>query len=320
MNATEAIARLRDKLRVKHLALTTEETYVAWLARFIQAVRIMPAGLTSEQKIERFLTRLARSGSAASTQNQAFNALLFFYRHALGQPLAAIHALRARRPATLRDAPEPGEVAAVLDRVQDLHGYPTRLICHLLYGCGLRVSEPLNLRIKDVNFSASQLRLRGAKGGKDRIVAIPCALVIELQRQIRAARLVWEQDAARLPVVLPGRLALKYPQAVFAWKWAWVFPAHQPCRHPRTGRPVRWRIHEANVQRAIKAAAASLQLDLTPHQLRHAYATHVLRAGANVRDLQEALGHSHLDTTMGYLHPRAATITSPLDALTHACA
>jgi integrase len=227
-----------------------------------------------------------------------------------------VDSLRAKKPVHLRYAPDMAEVRALLKATPDVGDYPTRLIVHLIYGCGLRVSEPLNLRVKDVLLSESKLVIRSAKGGKDRFVSIPCALVAELRAQLAYARSVGEKDRLnRLPVALPGLLATKYPHWQFSPKWAWLFPAHGPCEHPRTGMTVRWRCHEANVQRAVRAAARPLGLDITPHHLRHAYATHCLNGWQNPRAIQQAMGHQSLETTMGYLHAEALGVVSPLEAL-----
>lgn len=316
MTTAKAIERLREVARLKHVALSTEQAYAGWLCRFMGAVAAMPAGWSSERKIEQFLTDLARGGVAASTQNQAFNAILFFYRHCLGRELAGINALRARQPVRIRHAPSVQEVRDLLAMVRDVQGYPTRLLVHLLYGCGLRVTEPLNLRIKDVDLTESRVVVRSGKGDKDRLVPIPCCLVEDLKAQMRAARVVWEQDGRnQVPVKLPGHLAKKYPAWQFAWRWAWVFPSRTVCRDPRGGGIVRWRCHEANVQLAVKEAARRLDLAITPHVLRHAYATHALRQGADIRDLQDALGHKSVQTTMVYLTPRACAVRSPLEVL-----
>ena len=315
MKPFEAEQRLVEVIRLRHLAKATEDCYVAWLRRFMRfLVERRPTG-TTEQKLEAFLTQLAKQDVAATTQNQAFNALVFFYREAMKQPLGDIRAPRAKRPAMIRTAPEVDEVRALLAGVQDVGGYPTRLLVRMLYGMGLRVSEPLNLRVKDVRLQDSQLIICGAKGGKDRVVPLPCALVPEVKAQLTHARAVWERDQlAGLPVALPGLLAKKYPDWRFAWKWAWLFPAHAPCRHPRTDETVRWRCHEANVQRAVRQAARPLGLCVTPHHLRHAYATHSLNRGVNVKALQLAMGHAHSDTTLGYCHASALSVPSPLEA------
>jgi len=251
MRTYEAVQRLTAILRRKHLALSTEQSYCAWLKRYCDHVRTLPAGLPSEQKLERFLTTLARQGVAASTQNQAFNAVLFFYKEALGVELKNIHALRARRPSQVRHAPSREETLLLLQTVQAEADFATHLAVRLLYGCGLRVTEPLGLRIKDVDLESAQLIIRAAKGGKDRVVAIPCSALEDVRQQVESARVVWKRDQlGQVPVALPHQLAVKYPRAQFDWKWAWVFPAHQPCLDPRSGKVVRWRFHEANLQRA----------------------------------------------------------------------
>jgi site-specific recombinase XerD len=132
--------------------------------------------------------------------------------------------------------------------------------------------------------------------------------------QMEAARVVWKQDQSKtVPVALPDQLVVKYPQAQFNWNWAWVFPAAKLCPHPRTGQLVRWRLHEVNIQRAIRAAGRKMGLFILPHELRHAYATHCLNRGANPRALQEVMGHKSLETTMAYLHAEALGVRSPLD-------
>ena len=319
MSTSQLIQRVQDVCRVRQLSLATEKTYLGWLLRYAQDLPRMPKDWTSEQKMEAWLTRLAHQGVSKSTQSQAFNALVFLYRDVLKQPLGSVNALRPKRAAHVRHAPSREETAALLREIRDLGGHPTRLVALLLYGCGLRVSEPLNLRIKDVRLSDSQLVIRGAKGGKDRVVPIPCALMPHIKTQIAAARCQWERmvNQRNVPVALPGALARKYPRAPFAWQWFWLFPASTPCLHPRTGETVLWRMHECNVQRAVKAAAARAGLEgsVTPHVLRHAYATHAMQQGAFVRDVQELMGHAHLETTMGYLHAEVSRVTSPLDLL-----
>lgn len=317
MNAQTAAKKLRDVMRRKHLALATEESYVAWLLRFARFISARcPADQLPHQKMEAFLTQLARQGVSASTQNQAFCALLFFYRDVLQVEIGKVDSLRAQKPVHLRYAPEQAEVAQLLAAVQDVGGYPTRLIVKLIYGCGLRVSEPLNLRVKDVLLQDSKLVICGAKGGKDRFVAVPCSLFAELKAQLAHAKAIAARDrASGVPVQLPGLLAAKYPRWQFSPKWAFLFPSHRPVVHPRAGHVCRYRVHEVNVQRCVANAARPLGLDLTPHHLRHAYATHCLNAGQNPRAIQRAMGHANLETTMGYLHAEAMSVQSPLEAV-----
>jgi integron integrase len=316
MNAEKAVVRLTEVIRRKHLALATERSYCAWLRRYCDYLKGLPAHLSSEQKLEQFLNTLARENVAASTQNQAFNALIFFYKEALGVELKNVQAFRARRPAQIRHAPTLAHTRQLLNSIQSHSDFAISLAVRLLYGCGLRVSEPLNLRIKDVNLEAAQLVIRAAKGGTDRIVAIPCSALEDLREQVESARAVWRRDQRdRLPVVLPNQLAKKYPAAQFDWNWAWLFPASKCCIRPRTGERVRWRLHEANLQRAVRTACLKVGVFILPHELRHAYATHCLNRGANPRAIQEAMGHKSLETTLGYLHAESLSVVSPLDTV-----
>jgi integrase len=191
MNIAQAVERMRQVIRRQHKALATEDCYIFWLRRYMAALHQMPANLTSEKKLEQFLTDLAlRCDVAASTQNQALHAILYFYKFVLEQPLANVDALRATRPVHERYAPTVTETQALLQTVPNQGGYPTNLVARLLYGCGLRVSEPLNLRIKDVDLERRRLCIRGAKGGNDRVVNLPQSIIPELRQQMQLARVV----------------------------------------------------------------------------------------------------------------------------------
>lgn len=317
MTAIEAEQRIREVIRRKHLAISTEESYCGWIARYVVFLsRLVPRPDKAEARVEAFLSSLARHGVSSSTQNQAFCAVLFFYKEVLIQPLQNVDALRAKKPIRLRHAPEPHDVLALMKWIQEHCEFAVSLAIRLMYGCGLRVSEPLNLRVKDVELWHDRLLIRSAKGGKDRMVAIPCSCVTDLQEQMESAEAMWRRDVrASMPVALPDLLAKKYPQNQFNLQWAWLFPAAHPCRHPRTGQSVRWRLHEANIQRAIRKACRALNISVLGHELRHAYATHSLNKGVNPRAIQQAMGHKNLDTTMGYLHAEALSVPSPLDTL-----
>ncbi|MHA3774478.1 integron integrase [Verrucomicrobiota bacterium sgz303538] len=322
MNLESVLERTRHVIRRKHMAWNTEETYCGWINRFARFVCKLPKEISSEEKVEKFLTCMARRGCSASTQNQAFNAILFLYKEVLKKPLLNINALRVRKPARVRTAPSRTEVARILSHIEQQeekeNDYPIKLIVKLLYGCGLRVSEPLNIRLKDVEFENRRLVIRDGKGGKDRVVPLPSSLVPALQEQIKKAQQMWMRDRQNgIPVPLPDALARKYPRAQESIGWYWLFPAQQTCKHPRTGQVVRWRVHEVNVQRAVRRAAIASGLDsvVTPHVLRHAFATHSLQQGVNVRDVQEVMGHSSLETTMRYLHTSADVLKSPLETL-----
>jgi integrase len=177
MNSKLAIQQLRDVIRRQHKSISTESSYVYWLKRYITAITRLPQSLTSEQKTEHFLNELANGRDiSATTQHQAFNAIAFFYRDVLRKPLQNVDALRVSRPVHLRQAPSIADVRNLLQNVPNIAGYPTNLIARLLYGCGLRVTEPLNLRIKDVDLDHSTFAIRDAKGGKDRVIPLPPSL------------------------------------------------------------------------------------------------------------------------------------------------
>ena len=277
MTPQTAQNKLIETVRRKGLALKTERSYSGWLARYMDFLQTFRPCGSSAKKMEAFLTHLARDRKVApSTQNQAFNAILFFYRSVLQEDLGRVQALRAKHRHHIRHAPTEEQTAALLRSVKDRNGYPVRLICHILYGCGLRVSEPLDLRTKDVDLDNRRLIVREAKGGKDRAVSIPECLVDPIRTQLQHARATWEADQrTQLPVQLPGGLGKKYP------------------------------------------AAQVLDLEgvITPHILRHAYATHVMRQGTYVRDVQTTMGHNSLETTMGYLHAESGRVTSPLKVI-----
>lgn len=317
----EVLLQVRARIRMQHYSLRTEDAYCAWVARYYDFCRGLGSGLPPEAKVEAFLTDLAlKRGNSARTQNQAFAALLFLYRAVLGTPLGDVSALRAKRPRHERACPSREQVRELRGAVEDTPATPARLLVDLMYGCGLRVCEPLELRVKDLLWSEGahgHLLLRGAKGGKDRRVPIPRSCVAPLKTQMGRARVVWEWDRANAPrvgVPLPFSLASKYPTAPFQWPWFWVFPSQAHCEDPRTGVRVRYHILEDAIQRAVQRAAAKVGLAgiVTPHVLRHAYATH---SRESIESLRQLLGHSSIQTTAGYLHPVVDRASNPLDDL-----
>ena len=317
----EVVARVRKKIRLLHYALSTEDTYCSWVARYYTYCLTLPATWTPEQKAEEYLSYLARERRiSARSQDQAFASILFLYKEVLGRPLAEVDPLRAKRPSHQRVAPSRDQVRQMREAIQDTPNTPARLLFDLLYGCGLRVSEPLELRIKDILWdegSTGQLMIRCAKGGKDRRVPLPRCCVDPMKRQIERARIVWEadrRDAPHVGVVLPHSLAKKYPQAPFHWQWFWVFPAPNHCTHPREGTRVRYHLLVDSLQRVVYNAAKTLELEgvVTPHCLRHAYATH---SREPIDALRQLLGHSSIETTAGYRHPVIEQASNPLDDL-----
>ena len=304
-----------------HFALSTEDAYCGWVARYYDFCRRISGGLSPEEKAEAFLQDLAlRLKVAARTQNQAFAALLFLYKEVLCKPLGEVDGLRAKQPHHERTSPSRDQIRLFRSAVEDTESTPARLIVDLLYGCGLRVSEPLELRVRDLLWGDGrdgQLLLRGAKGGKDRRVPIPKSCVVPLRLQLGRARTVWDWDQANarnVGVTLPFSLASKYPRAPFLWQWFWVFPSHIHCNDPYSGKRIRYHILVDCVQRSVQRAAAKVGLEgvITPHALRHAFATH---SRESMDSLRRLLGHSSLETTAGYLHPEIDRASNPLDDL-----
>jgi len=317
----EMVTLVQSKVRLLHYAMGTEDAYCGWIARYYDFCNGLPTNLSPEQKAERFLTELAvRQRLSARTQNQAFAALLFLYKQVLGRPLQGIDALRAKQPRRERTSPSREQIRLFRSAVEDTVATPAKLIVDLLYGCGLRVSEPLELRVKDVLWGdgdTGHLLLRGAKGGKDRRVPVPRSCTGALRRQMEFARSVWDWDRTNAPefgVTLPYALSTKYPRAPFQWQWFWVFPAQSHCVDPRSGKHVRFHLLHDNIQRSVQRAAIKVGLDglITPHVLRHAYATH---SREPIESLRQLLGHSSIETTAGYIHPVVDRASNPLDDL-----
>jgi integron integrase len=309
--------RLRAACRVRHYSLRTEDAYAAWVVRFVRFHGLRHPLEMGAAEINAFLTHLAVEGHvSASTQNQAFSALLFLYQQVLEvDPGRIAGVVRARRPERLPVILSRDEVRAVLGR---LDGVP-RLVCCLLYGAGLRILDALRLRIQDIDFARAELLIRHGKGGKDRRTVLPAAARAELLAQVDRARRLFEKDRAdRVGVSLPDALDVKYREAPYEWAWYHVFPARQRGIDPRDGLRKRHHLHETVIQRAVAEAArqAGLAKHVTPHVFRHALATHLLEDGYDIRTVQELLGHASVETTMIYTHVLnrgGRGVRSPLD-------
>ena len=311
--------RIRQACRVRHYSIRTEDCYVDWARRFILYHNKRHPLDMGAAEINAFLTHLAVEGHvAASTQNQAFSALLFLYRSVLEvEPGLIDGVIRAKRPERLPIILSRDEVRAVLGR---LEGVP-RLVSLLLYGAGLRILDALRLRIQDVDFARMELLIRHGKGGKDRRTMLPAAAKAELLGQVDRARRLFEKDRRdRIGVSMPEALDVKYPEAPYEWMWYYLFPARQRGIDPRSELKKRHHLHETVIQRAVAEAArdAKIAKHVTPHVFRHAFATHLLEDGYDIRTVQELLGHSSVETTMIYTHVLnrgGRGVKSPLDGL-----
>jgi integron integrase len=274
-------------------------------------------------EVEAFLSWLAVERQVAvSTHRQALSALLFLYQKVLGLNLPWMASIgRPQRQPRLPTVLSADEVARVLALMQG----EQRLLAQLLYGTGMRISEALQLRVKDVDFSYRTVIVRCGKGGKDRALMLPQSLVAALHEQLARAKALWEGDAqaGHAGVFMPDALDRKYPRAGAQWVWFWLFPQAGLSRDPRSGVQRRHHLHDQSVQRAFKRAlvAAAIQRPATPHTLRHSFATHLLQAGYDIRTVQALLGHSDVSTTMIYTHVLkvgGGAVRSPLDALQQA--
>lgn len=317
MDMHKALEMTRNTIRFRHYSLKTEQSYLGWLKRFCLFVRLHPDG-ASEDKIKAFLGELVTVGDvAAATQRQALNAIVFFYTQVLKQDLGDFADFaRAKRPRRLPVVLSQAEVAALLGHLSGQNW----LMGSLLYGAGLRLSECLRLRVKDIDLARMIITIRAGKGDKDRAVMLPATLIEPLRQQLAdVARLHNQELAAGISdVELPNGLARKYPNAAKELAWQWVFPARNRSTCPRTGAIRRHHIHDSALQKAIKSAARSAKIakQVGPHTLRHSFATHLLEAGETIRTVQELLGHAHVTTTMIYTHVAQQHLaTSPLDRL-----
>lgn len=314
--------RVREKCRVLHYAKRTEDAYVDWIRKYILFHgKRHPADMGGPE-VERFLTHLAvRNHVAASTQNQALSALLFLYKKVLELELPLVNAVRAKRPIRLPTVLSVEETRQVLRKLpHDVNG----LMVELLYGTGMRLMDCCRLRVKDLDFGRNQIVVREGKGDKDRVVPLPERLKTPLREQVERVRHRHAQDLAEGHgrVWLPTALARKFPNAERELAWQYLFPATRLSHDPReTGGP--WRRHhvdESVLQKLVRRAAAEsgVRKKVTCHTFRHSFATHLLESGADIRTVQELLGHADVSTTMIYTHVLqrgASGVRSPLDRL-----
>ena len=296
--------RVRATLRARHYSPRTEKAYAGWIRRFIAFHDFRRPEEMGSAEITQFLSYLATERRvSASTQNQAFAALLFLYRVILERELDELDGVvRAKRPVRLPLVLTRKEATAILSRME---GVP-RLMAVLMYGGGLRVTECCRLRIKDLSFSKGEILVRDGKGNKDRVTILPGRIVGPLREHVERVRWQHNADLGRGAgsVSLPHALDGKYRNAHREWPWQWVFPATRIRRDATTGHWQRYHLHESVVQRELAFAvrAAALSKPATCHTLRHSFATHLLESGYDIRTIQELMGHRDVATTMIYTH------------------
>jgi integron integrase len=311
---------VRQAIRTRHLSPRTEEAYVHWIRRFIVHHGKRHPRELGAADVTQFLTDLAvRQRVSASTSNQALSALLFLYRHVVVKDLGRLEDLpRGRPPDRLPVVLTRDEVRRVLGRLSGV----VWLVVALLYGAGLRITECLELRVKDVDFDRRQITVRRGKGRKDRRAVLPALVTTKLSEHLESVRRRHAADLAAGfgAAVLPGALDRKYPNASRDWRWQFVFPAARLCRDPRYGPPTRYHLHESVIQRALATAARECVITkrVSCHTFRHSFAMHLLEDGHDIRTVQELLGHADVSTTMIYTHVLergVLGVTSPADKL-----
>ena len=323
----------REVLRFHHYSYRTEETYLDWIRRYVRFCRDpllateTPPGAGAgwrhprecgEAELKAFLGHLAcERRVGASTQNQALNALVFLYQRVLGIELGDFSDFaRAQRPVRLPAVLTREECDRLFARMEP----PLRWVAELLYGSGLRLMECLRLRIKDVDLARGLITVRSGKGDKDRVTMLPMILKEPLKAQLQECRKLWRADRADelAGVWLPEALQRKYPKAGEEWGWFWLWPSRETSVDPRSRWQRRHHLTDASIQVAVKRAARQATIDkwITPHILRHSFATHLLESGTDIRTVQDLLGHADVATTQIYTHVMQKPglgVRSPLD-------
>ena len=312
--------KLIECLRTGQYQWRTELTYRDWVWRFAVWMGARPVENATDEDIKNFLTYLAvERAVAASTQRQALNALVFFFRKVLQRDPGDLNGFTAsRRPVRVPVVLTRKECRALFDNMEGT----ARLMAELQYGAGLRLMELLRLRVQDIDMERGIITVRAGKGGKDRGTVLPEGLKTALAQHILRLRELFDNDRADgvAGVWLPPPVEHKIPTAGARWGWQWLFPSRQLSVDPRSGQKRRHHVLEGAYQASVRQAAlkAGLAKRVTPHVLRHSFATHLLEVGYDIRTLQELLGHTHVETTMIYTHvlnKPGVTVKSPLDAL-----
>jgi integron integrase len=315
----EEYSKLENEIRVRHYSPKTLKTYRGWVRKFQTFTRSKSSELLSVDDVKEYLTFLAVKRKVSSTtQNQAFNSLLFFYRHALNKEFGKIDGVvRAKRKPYIPVVLSREEIEEILKHLDP----PYDLVVKLLYGCGLRLFECLNLRVHCLNFDTGILTVHDGKGQKDRTVPLPEILLPDLREHLESVKDLHERDLKRKydGVFLVNALEEKYKNATKDFIWQWFFPAKKLTKEIKTGKYKRYHLHESHVQKAIKEAVRSAKIPkrASAHTFRHSFASHLLQANYDIRTIQELLGHSDVRTTMIYTHTiKSQTLKeakSPLD-------
>ena len=313
------LEQVRQRLRVKHYALRTEQSYLTWIRNYIIFHNKRHPREMAAAEIESFLSYLAVERAVSpATQNQALSALLFLYKEVLVIDLPWLDGIIRAKPS--RHLPVVLSVNETRNLFEAVDDPLLRLVIRLLYGTGMRLMEGIRLRVKDVDFSRNEIVIRDGKGRKDRVTVLPQSLRKELQQQVECSLDLHHSDLVQGDgkVWLPYALKRKYPNAPTETGWQYIFPAERLSIDPVSGEQGRQHLDPKRIQRTVKQAAvnAGIKKSVTPHVLRHSFATHLLESGSDIRTVQELLGHSDVKTTQIYTHVLnrgAGGVLSPLD-------
>jgi integron integrase len=317
--------KIREILRIKHYAYSTERTYIDWFGRFhtyltdVKNKDWQTQG-ADETDVRDFLGYLAiKQRVSSSTQNQAFSSILFLFREVLKIDLRDLSkTVRAKRGPKVPAVLTQDEVRSLLEQLKDKE----LLLVHVLYGTGMRLMEVARLRVQDIDFGLNSIIVRAGKGDKDRMTVLPDAVKNKLAEHLAAVKKIHDQDLVKDygEVYLPEAIEIKYPHAAREWRWQYVFPAAALSVDPRSGKVRRHHISPSSIQNIVAEAVrkAGIPKHATVHTLRHSFATHLLMNGVNIREVQELLGHKNVETTMIYTHVlrnMSKAPKSPLDTL-----
>jgi len=310
--------QVRETLRFYHYAYNTEKSYVSWILKYIRFSGKRHPKDMGKREIERFLSHLAVNRNvAAATQNQAFNAIIFLYKKVLAIDIDLnIRATNANKRKNLPTVLSKEEAENLISR---MHG-TAKVLAGLMYGTGMRSLEVIRLRLQDIDFENNQIFVRAPKGGRDRTTLFPDNVHKIIYRQIEKVKKLHAQDLEEGygEVYLPNAIARKYKKASVSIGWQYLFPSKVRSKDPRSGKIMRHHIDKSGLQKAVAKAKdqANIAKRISPHTLRHSFATHMLEKGENIRLLQSLLGHKDVKTTEIYTHVMNKShdgIKSPLD-------
>ncbi|WP_354624571.1 integron integrase [Psychromonas sp. MME2] len=318
MSKSPFLEHIRQVLRTKHYSIQTEKSYLAWIKRFIIFHHKRHPQDMAEQEVSQFLTYLAvQRGVTASTQNLALCAIVFMYKHIFSRELTLLDdTVRAKAPKRVPVVLSNNEAMTIINLLKE----PYRLMFLILYGSGLRKSELLRLRVKDIDFESNSIFIFRGKGGKDRVALLPQTIIPLIRAQISKVEDLHQQDILEGEgrTSLPTGLARKYPYAITDIKWQYIFPSRNRCQHPVDGYFCRHHLHWTSLTKELRKAVikSGIRKHVTAHTFRHSFATQLLLNGTDIRTVQELLGHNDLKTTQIYTHvigQHSSCTTSPID-------